>query len=344
MFAIGALDHRRRGAIGDAAPPLLLVASLVTALMIGLRYEVGGDWEPYREIFAYARFINLKNTLAMGDPGYALLNWTAHRLDVGLWAVNVVCGFIFAWGLHKFARRQPNPWLAMLVAVPYLIIVVAMGYSRQAVAIGFMLAGLAELDRRSLPRFIFYIALATTFHKTAVIVLPLVALAAVRNRIIVVGLTVTIGVILYYLFLEATLQLLYTNYVESEYSSEGAAIRVVLNVVPAILFLIFNRKFNLAEDRRKLWRNFSLAALGTLVLLFVLRSSTVIDRLALYLIPLQIFVLARLPEAFPNKGRANGQLVLAVLLYSAALQFTWLNFADHADSWLPFRFYPLFGD
>ena len=75
-----------------------------------------------------------------------------------------------------------------------------------------------------------------------------------------------------------------------------------------------------------------------------MRSSTVVDRLALYLIPLQIFVLSRLPESFPNKGRANSQLVIAVIFYSCAIQFTWLSFADHAESWLPYQLYPLFGD
>lgn len=47
----------------------------------------------------------------------------------------------------RFARSQPDPWLAVLVAVPYLVIVVAMGYSRQAVAIGILLAGLGRLER-----------------------------------------------------------------------------------------------------------------------------------------------------------------------------------------------------
>ena len=90
------------------------------------------------------------------------------------------------------------------------------------------------------------------------IVLPLVAFAAVRNRIIVVGLTVTIGIILYYLFLEATLQLLYTNYIESEYSSEGAAIRVALNVVPAVLFLIFSKKIQSGRRSTKIMAQFFL--------------------------------------------------------------------------------------
>ena len=48
-----------------------------------------------------------------------------------------------------FVRRQPMPWLGLLVAIPYLVIVVGMGYSRQAIALGLfywhLLNGLKKL-------------------------------------------------------------------------------------------------------------------------------------------------------------------------------------------------------
>lgn len=33
---------------------------------------------------------------------------------------------------------------------------------------------------------------------------------------------------------------------------------------------------------------------------------------------------------------------LTVIAYSLAVQFVWLNFAAHADHWLPYRFFSLF--
>ena len=78
-----------------------------------------------------------------------LLNWFAGRNDLGIWFVNTVCGAIFSYGLIAFARSQPRPWLALVVAVPYLIIVVAMGYTRQAAAIGFAMLGLVQLSKGS---------------------------------------------------------------------------------------------------------------------------------------------------------------------------------------------------
>jgi hypothetical protein len=130
-FAAAAMQYRRRGLVGSHYVPFLTAAALPIALMIGLRFQVGADWFSYEGIYDYFRYADLNETLSIGDPGYSLLNWIGQRFGVGVWFVNLACGTIFTWGLFRFARQQPNPWLAIVVAIPYLVIVVAMGYTRQ---------------------------------------------------------------------------------------------------------------------------------------------------------------------------------------------------------------------
>jgi hypothetical protein len=70
-------------------------------------------------------------------------------------------------------------------------------------------------------------------------------------------------------------------------------------------------------------------------------SSTAVDRIALYWIPLQLFVLSRLPYAL---GKLNENIIiwiLIVILYSASVHFVWLFYADTAYAWLPYKFFPL---
>jgi hypothetical protein len=87
-----------------------------------------------------------------------------------------------------------------------------------------------------------------------------------------------------------------------------------------------------------MWRNFSLAAAVMMVLLAVLPSSTAVDRISLYLLPIQLAVIARLPAL----NRRNSSLtVMAVLVYVIAVQFVWLNYAQFSDSWVPYRLFPL---
>lgn len=342
IFAAGSLEYRRRQSFAREGNPLLVIAGLFTALMIGLRYHVGGDWGNYYRMFEELRYLGFSSALAYGDPGYSALNWLAHWLETEIWFVNLVCGAIFTWGLIGFARNQPNPWLAVLVGVPYLIIVVAMGYTRQAVAIGFVMAGLAALDRGSLLRFALYVLCAVTFHKSAIIVLPIVAVSAARNKIVIVLMLFALMAALYYVFVAAGFDMLVANYIDAQYQSEGAAVRVAMNIPPALLFLTLQKHFELTAAQRKLWRNFSLAAMFTLGALLVLASSTAVDRLALYLIPLQMFVLSRLPQVFRGRASTNSHVVLAVIAYSAIIQFVWLNFANNADYWLPYEVYPIF--
>jgi len=62
-----------------------------------------------------------------------------------------------------------------------------------------------------------------------------------------------------------------------------------------------------------------------------------VDRVALYMLPLQLVVFAHLPDIFGRKNQ--GFVVAGVVVYYAAVQFVWLNFASHAFAWLPYRNY-----
>jgi hypothetical protein len=340
-FAAGVLLQRDRPRDeANQTIPLLTLGALFIALMIGLRYEVGADWFAYQYMFSFAEFAELGRVLAIGDPGYQFLNWVVQRIGGDLWLVNLICGLIFSWGLLRLAEAQPNPWLAVLVAIPYLVVVVAMGYTRQAVAIGILMAGLARVERgASTLQFALYVTAAAFFHKTAVFALPLVVLAGRRNLMINVMIGIAAGLLLYFFFLSSSVDRLVKNYIVAEYAAQGAAIRVAMSLVPAVLFLLNQRRFEFSDQEKQIWRNFALAAIGLLVILFVLPSSAAVDRLALYVTPLQIVILSRLPGAIGSKGLGT----LAIVVYSAAVQFVWLNYAIHARFWVPYEFYPIFG-
>ena len=317
----------------------MLLGALAIAVMIGFRYEVGADWRTYELLFKFAGYFDLARVIEIGDPGYQLINWLIERLGGGLWAVNLICATVFSWGLLRFARAQADPWLALVVAIPYLVIVVGMGYTRQAVAIGIIMAGLASLQRgASLARFAIYVTIAALFHRTAVAVFPLVVFAADRNRLLNLLAGIAASILLYDLFLADSVDQFVSNYIEAQYSSQGAAIRVAMNLVPATIFLAAKKRFRYLPREENIWRNYSLAAWLFLALLLVLPSSTAVDRLALYIIPLQLAILSRLPRAFNSPAL----LRLAVIAYSALVLFIWLNFARHAEYWLPYQFFPIF--
>lgn len=336
-FAFGAalsVDYQR----GKMLPPALLFGAAATCVIIGLRYKVGGDWDTYELWFKFAKYTTFDRLLSYGDPAYQLLNWLTSQLGGEIWLVNLICAIAFTWGLFRFCHAQPDPWLAVLVSIPYLVIVVAMGYTRQAVALGILMGALATKNHDlSVVRYAFHTAIASTFHKTAVITFPLVAVLGQRNRVTNLLMAAAAGILLYDLFLSNSMDTFIRNYIMVRYASQGAAIRVAMNFLAAIAFLVFRNRLQFSPFERKIWRNFSLAAVGLVILFLAIPSSTAVDRISLYLIPLQIAVISRIPAALgtPLVGKA------LIIAYAGIVQFVWLNFAQHSRYWVPYHFYPI---
>jgi hypothetical protein len=339
-FAVGAIREHSRPPRTARADLAFRLGCLVIAILIGFRYHVGADWIPYEIIFADAAHQDPSTVPTIADPGYYLLNIAAHSLGADLWLVNLVCGAIFAWGLMRFCEIQERPWLAAVVAIPYLVIVVAMGYTRQAVAIGLIMAGFTSYFRSgSVLRFAVYGILAATFHKTAVVALPLIAIANERNRIASFLVVAALTYLVYHLFLEASVSRFVTNYIDTRYAAEGAGVRVAMSLGPAALFFLRRRQLGFEEREQRVWRNLSVAAFAIVAVLLLSPSSAAVDRLALYVIPLQLAVLSRPRSLFTSKGFGT----FLVVLYSAAVEFAWLNYAHHARYWVPYHFWPIDG-
>jgi hypothetical protein len=303
---------------------------ILLVLMVGFRFQVGGDWLTYLENIDTVTGMSLQEALTQGDPAYSLLNWLAAETGLWIYFTNTVCAALFTWGLLVFCRAQPRPWLALVVAIPYLVTVVAMGYTRQGTAIGLAMLGLVALSDRKILWFVVFVVLAATFHKSAVILMPLAILAGTKRRIWTLLWVCIASVIFYELFLENSVETLKSGYLEAQYQSQGAAI-----------FLWYRRRFEMPQADRTFWTWMSYGALGFTVLLVVSPSSTAVDRVALYWIPLQLFVLSRLPNAIGNPMGKNKVVVYGVVAYSAAVLFVWLFFAQTAFAWLPYQFYPL---
>jgi hypothetical protein len=319
---------------------------LFMCLLTGLRFEVGGDWDNYLGYQDAIRNTDFQAVFSRrGDLGYWLLNWLT--LDAGwdIFGVNLFCALVFFIGLVALCRESPRPWLATSVAVPYLVVVVAMGYSRQSVALGFAMLGYVALARGKVLSFVVAVLIGATFHKTAIVLLPVAILAAAKNRFwsaVWLGVVAIVG---YRVALESNIDKLYTTYVGGEMQSSGALIRLLMNVVPAGLFLAVRKQLRFGEAEEKLWfwiAVISIALLGA----FLVRpsASTALDRIALYFLPIQVVVLSRLPDCFVTStgGRGVGVVGLILGCYAGVL-FVWLNYADNAYAWAVYTFYPFAG-
>jgi hypothetical protein len=336
LWTVGAVQSERRRA-EDPRVIFFIGAAVITALMIGFRYQVGGDWGTYQGIYESIFFLSLPDALGTTDAGYAALNWIAAKTNFSIVFVNMICAALFMSGVARLAWRQPNPALAIVVAVPYFIIVVAMGYTRQAAAIGVLCFAIADVSERHLFRLMLLVGIAALFHKTALLMLP-VALVPIFRRNLLLGIIGGIVfLLLFVVLLGGASDKMVANYVQSDYDSQGANIRVAMNVAAAALFLLLRKRIIMPAFQRSFWITCCCLAIASIGGLIVSSASSGVDRLSLYLIPLQMVTYSRLPYIVSSTGRAVTSVLIIVILYCFLVQFVWLNYADNVWYWVPYH-------
>lgn len=335
LFAVNCLFGARRISAVSS-----LLCGLFLSVMIGFRHQVGADWFnylPYLERYSSLPFLEV---LLENESGYSLLNWIGGNVGGGIYLVNFICGTIFSISLLMFCRCQPRPWLALVLAFPYLVTVVAMGYSRQGVAIGIEMIALLALQRDRLIQYLCLIILAASFHRTALVmlVLPASTLSAQLrlSQLLRLILFVGAGYGFYSAVIEPNLNYYSYVYLELEYESHGALIRVLLCLVPSLVFLSSRKSFTNDIVEQKIWSLLSIFALISFTALFFLSSSTAVDRLSLYLIPLQLFVGSRIPDT-RLLGLTPPFWNQLLVVLSLVVLLVWLLGSPYSYTWLPYK-------
>jgi len=334
VLAAGALlNHRQEPGFRWA---FILLAAIPTVLLIGLRWQIGPDWGPYLEIFGYTKFYSLSRSVTHSDPGFFLLLWCLHQLGAPFWVENFICGLVFVAGLTAFCSRQPNPWLAYLVSFPYLVIAVGMSLNRQSVALGFLFFALNAFERHRVLRFMLLTLAAALFHASAILMLPVGLLSFARNGLQrAILLIIASGIA--FKSLDYTVSLYAARYGALRFQSSGVWYRLAMNTLPSFIFLGFQRRFSLIEHDRILWRNVSFISISMILIIFLIPSSTAIDRILLYLFPLQFVVFGRLPYILDPERKPARWIILAVIAYAFSIQMVFLNFGKFSEYFVPYK-------
>jgi hypothetical protein len=142
---------------------ILWLFSLILVILIGLRHEIGGDWFRYLEITNSIEPGDFNIAQGRGTIGYKLVQWISVTYLNGIYATNLICAVFFVFGLVRFCKNLPIPWIALMASTPFLIVVVSMGYTRQAAAMGFIMWGLVDLMNERKILFIVSILFAVAF-------------------------------------------------------------------------------------------------------------------------------------------------------------------------------------
>ena len=168
--------------------------------------------------------------------------------------------------------------------------------------------------------------------------LPIGFLATSKNfyRTVFFGVLVCIGLSL--TILAEQYATLWVNYVDNPMVSGGGPVRVAMNAVPSLICILFRKKLVFSTDReRRLWIVMALLSLACIPLVLV--ASTAVDRIALYFIPLQLYVFSNFHRLFPDR-MFRTVAVLAVIVGYGTVLWVWLTFGSYLFAWLPYQMFP----
>lgn len=300
--------------------------------------ETGGDWFTYIRFYTLFEGESFQRITGGTDFLYGLANWISMQLGWGMAGTNGICAAIFLFAFYMFARHEPYPLLALAVATAYFIIVVGIGYTRQGVAASLLLWGTVFLRHKEPWKYLTILVLAIGFHASAAFGLIFIYFAlnitdATLRRIVASGL-VLFSILALLQIQSDTFDRYVSGYVESDrYSSDGAVIRLAMSWVAAVVFVFLFKSW--PKSDRMIWGSY--AAISILLLPVLAISSTVADRLGLYMIALQIAVFGRLPM-FGQTATTRTAILLGTLVLYGTVLGVWLLVGNFASVlWLPFE-------
>lgn len=307
----------------------------IMLVFVGLRHHVGMDWNNYLFMIQRVNLGSWIDALRAAEPAYASLLWISGQLGWGVYGANVVGTFIFLWGLFSYARRTPHPWIAIVVAFPYLVIVISMSGARQAVAVGVILWLISRWQNTSSLHRGLIVLWASAFHSSAILfLLPVISGLQIRGFIKGPIALVLLAISAYFVLRLEAFVFYQQNYFdgigESALSAGGGFFHVALNAGPAALALVMGQRVRsiLLPDKLHLYM-----AYGALLLVPLVSVSSIgASRVSIYLFPVSMMVISSLPTLM---RLPQGQTIArgGVTMLSFLVLFVWLNFANNSLAW-----------
>lgn len=332
--AIFAFTGRKR------AEPLLLIPMFVMfVLLIGLRDKVGMDWNNYLAIFNRVSSYTFAEAVTTSEPGFTVLIWLSSWMDFDVYGVNFFGALIFSFGLFSICHVAREPWLALVVAIPYLVVVIAMSGVRQSVAIGIIFLLVANWRGFSVFYRLGFILAASLFHLSAIFLLIFVVLELKLSMVYKFVLVALVSVVSIYVlsmtdqYAEHITYYKETYLVEESVYSPGALQHVFLLAIPASIYLINYKKWTKFYGKDQLLLMMSILSLATVPCVLV--WSTAVDRMSLYLSGVPMLVYAGLPYLFRSRIRSSATRLL-VISFHILVMAVWLNTANSAHAYLPY--------
>lgn len=331
-----------------------ILLTLIFSIFIGLRYEIGCDWEGYKKIFELTNcipnmgnnqcdFNSLNNTfdyLKFKEIGFSSLNFIVKRFGGNYYYLKYISSLFFVIPVLYFCSNLKRPFLAILISYPYLITVIGLGSIRQSIAIALLMVCITELKKNKFHTYYLYNFLGNIFHYSSLIFIFLPLLIQEKKSYILKKIKKVLIIALIFIFLFFFLNDTYLihklngyfNYPNPVSIKSPLIIWTIITIPSAIILL--NYKYFKSDDKNRFWRNYSI--LGILMFFSIFFNKIIALRFLLYFLPIKIYAFSNLTEIKLFEKYPKIVYTLIILI-SISILTIWLNFANHSYCYLPYK-------
>lgn len=315
----------------------------IMVLLPGLRdSSVGTDTNSYAYYFELNRIpiTDMLNWDALTEePGYFLITIIARFVSDQYWALLVVIAIVAVLchmiSIYKFSL---NPVFSLFVFITLGYYTFFFNGARQGIACAIYTLSFGALLKGNFWKYAIWVLIASLFHKTAIIALPLYFLFrmkfSLKLLLMMAGIAI-LGVLAFDSILQLGIYISVRYAIYEKLHATGAQLLTIFYVALCLFFLIF-RSFVSSEDRNSYDTFLNMFMLGSLVYVIIMFSEGYVEltRIAVYFHIASIFLW---PIIFRNIRSFISKLFLGAGLVSGHLAYYYI-FLDKMANLTPYRF------
>lgn len=283
----------------------------IIIFLFSFSYQMGSDWLSYQEWYEnifpkleWNNFYKQIQGLEGLEVGYVLLNLIFFHLgfsyEIFMGTVLFICSFI----ILKFIQKESkNHYLAFyFFLINGFLVALLEPIFRQLIALTFFIIAIKYLKERKIYKYTFIILVASLFHKSALLLLPLYFVEYIKFNMKKFLLLTFFSKIVLNIFLEIIFLILpkYANYLNSErYMLRDGSLKMYI-----IYFYYIFILFNIYRGKKNENYIFGLTSLYIIVY-FLSNYFPIIKRFDLYLLPFISITISYVGEIrlFRNKSK-----------------------------------------
>ena len=300
----------------------LNVAFLEMLVFLGIRdVTIGTDLKNYIPYFEMIKQADWNNFFILPfEKGYFILNKILGAIGGENFFLFVIA-FISLYGVYfSIKRYSQNYFCSIFIFITFQFYIFLFSGLRQSIAFSIIWISIKYIKERKIIKFLLLVLLASTFHKTAIIFIPVYWIA--NKNITVRYFSLFLITLISIFIMKGTLVTLITRYMYKEYevssSTGGYTLLIILFIILLFFILIRNQKIEKYKENN-IWFNMLMIA----ILIQSLASTQGnIARLTMYYSYSIIFLIPNILETLEDKKQ---KMLIEIVIYILLFVFFLVN-------------------